>query len=116
MAADWVGYKDQRNKAVSLIRSKKRLYFENLIDRNKANSRKMWQGIKRVMGKRKGEIIQAVYFNDILVEDDKSLADSFNNYFVQSIELLIANRDKHHDLNQRNHVIMDNQITSLYNF
>lgn len=86
---DWETYRQLRNRVVDLIRYKKRSYFENVIDKNRGNSKEMWQGIKKILGKGKKEMMKCVFFEGTLIESDKSMAEYFNEYFVKSVDQII---------------------------
>ena len=75
------------------IRRKNKLYYENLIDQNKNNSKAMWKAIQEVLGN-KGEnnTISEIYLGNSLVTDEEQIAERFNDYFVISIDDIVKNK------------------------
>ena len=50
--ADWANYRSARNKAVAILRSAKREFYNNSFENNKNNARAIWKSIKTVMAQR----------------------------------------------------------------
>lgn len=89
----WSIYKELRNLVTTTIRRKKKLYYENLIDQNKNNSKAMWKAIKEVLGnKGKNNTISEIFFGNSLVNEEEQIAERFNEYFVTSIEEIVKNK------------------------
>ncbi|KAJ8961535.1 hypothetical protein NQ318_014786 [Aromia moschata] len=65
----WQNYKQHRNHVVNLLKIKKRQYYENKIDNNKNNPKKMWRTIKSLVDNK------SHYFsnNNIIFNTDNSL-------------------------------------------
>lgn len=86
---NWENYRASRNSVTALIRKKKQKYYESIIDQNRGDSKKMWKGIKEVMGKNKKSQINEVYFNGEKITEKQDIAEHFNRFFIQSIENII---------------------------
>ena len=91
----WLQFKVNRNAVVKLIRTKKKEYYENMIDFNKENPTTMWKTLKEII---RGEPVCAKEIKDIdfeiLDNIDYStigcnIADRFNLYYIQSINSII---------------------------
>lgn len=84
---DWDTYKRYRNMVVSLIRREKRKYYEERIDESKSNSTEMWKTIKQLVNKNRiYNRKEGIIFNDIMIKNEKNIAESFNTYFLESIK------------------------------
>ena len=76
-------YKDYKNKLSSILKKKEKMYYQSEIVANKTNIRKVWEIIKQVINRKKGlKIHDKFMHNNNLITDPKSIADGFNNYFV----------------------------------
>ena len=76
-------YKQQRNRCVKLLRSAKNSYFRDIDINNLTDNRKFWKAIKPVFA----EKIQTassitLKVNGELTNDDRKIAELFNNYFL----------------------------------
>ena len=59
------------------------MYYQTENVANKTNIRKVWEIIKQVINRKKGlKIHDKFMHNNNLITDPKSIADGFNNYFV----------------------------------
>ena len=60
------------------------MYYQSEIVANKTNIRKVWEIIKQVINRKKGLKIHDKFMhnNNNLITDPQSIADGFNNYFV----------------------------------
>ena len=95
----WNLYKAKRNEVVNLHKNKKREYFENKIDKNKNDPKRMWKTIKTII---KGDE-NTLNFRNIKFYDNNNIryisnemeaANEFNTFFVSSI-VDISNSIKH---------------------
>ena len=75
-------YKRQRDYCVELLRKKKMEYFKNM-DVNKVNDNKMfWKTMKtRFPNKCKTANTIILTEGDMIIKNEKLIADTFNNYF-----------------------------------
>ena len=94
-------YKDYRNKLSSILKKKEKMYYQSEIVANKTNIRKVWEIIKQVINKKKGlKIHDKFMHNNNLITDPKSIADGFNNYFV-NIGPTLASKIPENNLSHR---------------
>ena len=77
----------QRNTCVSLLTKAKRKHYEDLsIADINDNKQKFWKRIKPFFGNKiNGNPNIALVENNDLITDEKSLAETFNDYFVNVI-------------------------------
>ena len=100
----WSIYKQLRNLVTTTIHRKKKLYYENLIDQNKNNSKAMWKAIQEVLdNKGKNNTISEIYLGNSLVTDEEQIAERFNEYFVTTINYILNN-------NKQNETFTANQL------
>ena len=86
-------YKKQKNICVSLLRkAKRKLYEDPSITEDITDNKEFWKRVKPLLGNKIKEkpIIVPDEDND-LVTDEKSLAVTFNHYFVNVVSNLGAN-------------------------
>ena len=86
-------YKRQRNYVVSMIRTEKRFFFNNLNVNNVSNNKKFWKTIKPSFTEKSNNLQNiTLVINNKIVNDKQTLVDSFNNYFSNiTDELMITN-------------------------
>ena len=82
-------YKQQRNLCVKLLRKTKMEYFRNM-DVNKINDNKMfWKTVKpRLSNKCKTANTIILTEGDMIIKNEKLIADTFNNYFADITKTL----------------------------
>ncbi|XP_057335423.1 uncharacterized protein LOC130676322 [Microplitis mediator] len=86
----WNKYRIMRNRVVAEIRNSKKRYYEQEIDKNKGDSKKMWNKLKEIIGSKKtGSRERDIVFENTSYEDELIIAEKFNKYFVESIEKII---------------------------
>lgn len=88
---NWLQFKIERNTVVKLIKTKKKEYYENMIDLNKENPTSMWKTLKEIIrgepgGKREVENIDFEILDGI---EGCNIADKFNLYYIQSINSIV---------------------------
>ena len=82
VVADWANYRSARNKAVSILRSAKREFYNNSFENNKNNARAIWKSIKTLTGpKRNTPEISRLKIDGYDVDDPLEMANHFNSYF-----------------------------------
>lgn len=84
---DWLKYKVERNTVIKLIKTKKKEYNENMIDRNKNNPAIIWKTLKEII---KGEPMKRKVMENIDFEildsiNGCNIADKFNLFYIESI-------------------------------
>lgn len=85
---DFTEYKMQRNRVVDLIRRQKTNYYNTKIDMNKNNSKEMWKTIKKLVGGKSCSKHAGIHFGNNIETNGGVIAEKFNIYFVESIELI----------------------------
>ena len=82
-------YKHLRNRVNSQIRAAKANYFKTVLRNNTNNCKQTWKVINELLGrKRYANLPNEFIYNDIKFTDPVSIANQFNNYFVNAgIEL-----------------------------
>lgn len=85
----WDNYKRNRNAVVSLLKHKKRLYFENKLEVYKNDVKMLWKTIKEITNASSRESISSVTFNDNgileILREPSQIPERLNTYFVNSI-------------------------------
>lgn len=86
---DWDAYRSLRNKVTKINRSKKKLYYQSLLEENIDDSKKLWKILKEVMGKNKnGRNCTFIEVGDRFMTKPVDIANHFNNYVVEKVDLL----------------------------
>ena len=76
-------YKKARNKVHKIIKNSKQQYFQNYIDVNRGNPKKMWDGINHFLGKgSKTTHITSLNVGNSNVTNKTNIAESMNEYFT----------------------------------
>jgi len=87
----WMNYRQQRNTVVGLIRTRKREYYECMIDRNRDNPRIMWKTLKQIIKGCPSESgsWDSIDFEGLEGAGDCSLVNRFNRFYVRSIDGIV---------------------------
>lgn len=96
----WEQYKKCRNICVDRWRKAKMQYYEDMFVRLKDEPKELWKNLKKLY-KVKDKAMKSVRFGDECVLDPKQIADRLNEYFVESVEDLVANIPKLDDNQMR---------------
>ena len=76
-------YKKARNKINKMLKNLKQKYFQNHIDDNRGNPKKMWDGIIQFLSKgSKTTHITSLNVGNINVTNKTIIAESMNEYFT----------------------------------
>ena len=76
-------YREYRNKLNTLLKMEEKNYYQSLILANKNNLKKTWGIIKQVINKSKYSKLSSEFsHNGSILNDKKSIANAFNDYFV----------------------------------
>ena len=79
---NFVKYKTYRNKLTELLRAAEKNYYAERLEYHRSNLHKTWQTINTVLGRKsKRNSIVEILHNNNCINDSKSMADIFNNYF-----------------------------------
>ena len=86
---NWNAFKRQRNKCVKLLRQAKIDYYKNLDVKCLTDNRKFWKTIKPLFSEKiKASPKINLLENEVLVTDDREVANIFNEYFISITEVL----------------------------
>ena len=80
----WASFKRLRNKVVSMIRDSKKLYYDKIADKLKAETltaKDWWSTLKTVISPNSKSSIPALESNDIIYTNDRDKANVLNNFF-----------------------------------
>ena len=82
-------YKQQRNKCVSMLKMAKKAYFEKLQPSQISDSKKFWPTVNPLFTD-KGITTDKITLieNNLIVSDDKNVAEIFNNFFSNAVKNL----------------------------
>ena len=88
-------YKQQKNYCVKFLRKTKKKYFQNM-DVNKVNDNKMfWKTVKpRFSNKCRTANRNILTEGDMIIKNEKLIADTFNNYFADITNFKIEEASK----------------------
>ena len=76
-------YKKARNRINKMIKNSKQKYFQNYIDGNRGNPKKMWDGINQLLGKgSKTTHVTSLNVGTTNVTNKTNIAESMNEYFT----------------------------------
>ena len=75
-------YREYRNKLNTLLKMEEKNYYQSLILANKSNLKKTWGIIKQVINELKYPKLSEFSHNCSISNDKKSIANAFNDYFV----------------------------------
>ena len=86
---NWNAFKKQRNKCVKMLRQAKFDYYKTLDIKCLTDNRKFWKTVKplfsdKIQASSKITLVE----NEVLVTDDKEVAEIFNEYFVNITDSL----------------------------
>ena len=77
-------YRSYRNLIVSLLRKSKKKYYNDFFEEHKQNAKKTWDGIRDLINvsKKSSININKIIHDNQTFTDNKSIAKTLNNYFV----------------------------------
>ena len=77
-------YKEYRNIYNKLIRKAKQIYYKSALEMHKHDLKKSWQILRDAIRKKndKTSLIEEIKVNNVYVNDDVGMAQSFNNHFT----------------------------------
>ena len=79
------GHKKAGNKVNKIIKNSKQKYFQNYIDGNRGNPKKMCDGINQFLGKgSKTTHITSLNVGNSNVTNKTNIAESMNEYFTRT--------------------------------
>uniref|UniRef100_A0AAR2J957 Reverse transcriptase domain-containing protein n=1 Tax=Pygocentrus nattereri TaxID=42514 RepID=A0AAR2J957_PYGNA len=79
-----------RNKVVRNIRKAKAEFFIKIIDNARGNGKMIWQNLNKLTGRNNDQRTKEyeLKVNGTLIQDHDMIANTFNNFFINSIEQL----------------------------
>lgn len=83
-------YKNIRNKYKDSCVKMESLYIQSQLKSNKNDAKKLWRVMKSCYSDDCNDSLNAVKFNDVVITENKSIAERLNSYFVESIEELVS--------------------------
>ena len=92
-----IAYEKQRNYCVNLLRRTKKKFFANINISSTTDNKKFWKTVKPFFSDKishKETINLAM--NDTILSDDQVVADTFNNYFNNSVKKLLTVTNKNY--------------------
>lgn len=95
-------YKLYKNKLTEIIRNSKKLYYKNLLDKNKSNTKKIWEILNSITKNSSKKKTYPDYFieNNKINDNMSNVANSFNQFFVKvGPDLAAQIRDTTYDIN-----------------
>ena len=76
-------YNTLRNKVNREIHKSKKDYYSNYFQNNLNNSKKVWEGIRKIVNiKKVSAKTSQLKVGNKIIENDKELATTFNEFFV----------------------------------
>ena len=86
---DWKAFKKQSNKCVKLLRKAKNVYYGNLNLKLLTDNRKFWRTVKPLFSDEIQTSAAIILLeNNELVNDNRVVANIFNDYFVSITDIL----------------------------
>lgn len=89
MVSDWIYYENIAKEYMVLVKSTKSRYYENQLMKANGNQKETWKILKGLVNGVKDETKSEINFDGIIANDNKVIANKFNNYYVESISDLI---------------------------
>ena len=104
-------YREYRNKLNTLLKMEEKNYYQSLILANKNNLKKTWDIIKQVINKSKCSKLSSEFsHNGSILNDKKSIANAFNDYFV-NIGPTLASKIPQLGIDYRNFMPQQNNMS-----
>ena len=88
-------YKKCRNEVVKTIREEKENFYQRKIDLSKNNPKRMWETLGQLIKDKNKKTIKKININNEVFTHPTDIAENLNTYFVNSIENIVSNIDKH---------------------
>ena len=78
-------YKKYRNKITELLRISRQTYYQKYFEKNKKNSKRLWQGIHEIISSQKSKkdsSISTIIVDGNTITAPTEMAENFNNFFT----------------------------------
>lgn len=82
---NWKIYKEFKNEYKLQIQLKKYEYNQKSLNRAKGDMKMTWKVLNNIMNK-ESEQIAHIKHNETIIEDHNEMAETFNKYFIESVE------------------------------
>lgn len=106
-------YNRLRNKLTKAIRDRKNTYYKQVFERNRNDSRKVWENVNYLLGRgKKGNVDSTIRMAMNSEIDTKDIVNGFANYFTEGVENL---KHKCQYQTLKNSIGNDHNIESLCN-
>ena len=84
-----IAYKKQRNYCVGLLKRTKRDYYGNLDEKNNCDNKIFWKTVKPLLSNKNIQSERIILTEgDNIVNDDKSVSEILNNFFINIVNSL----------------------------
>lgn len=100
---NWLNYRQARNNYDRELKKSRNTDLRNVIIQSKNDQKKLWRQLKQFMNDRDDQPC-GVRFQDDLVTDEKTIANKFNHFFIESIKEIhssIPHRPYRRDITER---------------
>ena len=87
-------YNVSRNRYFHLIEKKKQIYYKQLLNKHKCNTKSTWKILSTILGKANGNSRIALLINGENVVDEQEVANCFNKHFATVPQKLVDNLPK----------------------
>ena len=102
-AENWEAFRRQRNLCVTLFRNEKNNLYKNLNISDITDNKKFWRTVRPVLSdKVRSNSKITLIENDMIVSNDKEVAETLNDYFVSITDSL--------DLTENSEVILSTDV------
>ena len=89
-------YKKQRNFTNILLKKEKKRYFSNLKLNNFTDNKKFWNTVKPLFSNCGGGSQKITFVkDDKIISNDKDVAETFNEFFKNSVKSLNISQNRH---------------------
>ena len=82
--ADWLSFKQMRNKYTQPIRKAKVSYFKEQFSLCGSNPKKFWKWLNLEKKPSSSQLPMSLNVDDVVVTDKKHMAELFNHHFIKS--------------------------------
>lgn len=108
---NWLRYKHLRNSYSNELKTAKNLDIQNQLVEYNCDQKRMWKFLKTLLNGKPNITCKEVYFNEVKCEDNKIIAQKFNDYFIDSIVTI----NKNINISNNNEINLD-KVSSRFSF
>ncbi len=84
LPADWLAFRQIRNKALQAVRKSKVSYFTEKFSLSSLNPKRFWKTVRELENKPPSQLPQALNVDNIVISDKSRMSDIFNQHFIKS--------------------------------